>query len=135
MTPEQNRIIQEYIQFKNQILQFRLELIRHLVLVASAVLAVVVSVASGAARHNLCLRSTLVLLLASVLFGVLSLYFHLFQLRKMDKAYPEHVSRNMRTGEEKPLLSSYDKTLRFFEAISLLSFLAAMVLLVLYALS
>ena len=107
--------------------QMNFDFLKHLVLVASAVLAVVVSLNSGQKSSSILYYMVLGTLLGAILFGTAGVYILLIQIRKLRKDYAEYQVLHFRDEKmpQKNLTTRYEKLCSFLEYASLISFLSA----------
>lgn len=118
-----------YEQFKNQRMEFRVALIKHVLTVASALVVLQISLNAPCIEPGH-FRAFLpsILLSICILFGSVFLYIVLMQYRKMDKGLMENLKKKFHQEEtgHKYIPTNYNKILSFCEGLCLLSFLASL---------
>lgn len=124
----------EFKESNYQMLGTSLDFIKHLVTTASAVLAILISL-SQKPYHSILLLCSLVLLLVCILFGTLASYIVLFSFRKTCMDIVENIDEQASKGARayKPLYPGYNSVAKILEVVCVLSFIIAMVLLVVFA--
>lgn len=110
------------------------DFVRHLVTTASAVLAIMLSL-SQKPFHSILMLCSLVLLLLCILCGVLALYIVLFSFRKTCMDIVENIEEQVSKGVRayKPFYQGYNTFAKVLEVVCVLSFVLAMLLLVIFA--
>jgi hypothetical protein len=112
-----------------------MDFLKHIVTVASALLAILVSLEKPPYHNNLLFYALLLSLLLSILFGTSALYIVLVQHRRMGKDLVESVQEQIRQNKEnyKPVFSKQNKLLSICEVVCIVSFLVSVISLVGYA--
>lgn len=112
-----------------------IDFLKHIVMVSSTLLAVLVALIQPTADNNFLFQALVLLLLSTILSGSLAFYISLIQLRKQRKDYAVqlYASIQNRHSATKGIPAKYGSIVLFFEVLSFLSFLASLVALVCFA--
>ncbi len=130
-----NSSIEQIVQLKETIRDLLMDFLKHIVTVASALLAIIVALEKPPYHSNFLFYVLLLSLLLSILFGTTALYIVLIQHRRMSKDLLESVQEQIRQNKEnyKPVFSKQNKILTLCELVCIVSFLVSVVSLVGYA--
>ncbi|EKT3967195.1 hypothetical protein NTJ12_002277 [Flavobacterium psychrophilum] len=124
----------EFKESNYQMLGTSFDFVKHLVTTASAVLAILISL-SQKPYHSILLLCSLVLLLVCILFGTIASYIVLFSFRKTCMDIVENIDEQVSKGVRayKPFYPGYNTVAKILEFVCVLSFIFAMLLLVVLA--
>ncbi|MGM8362093.1 hypothetical protein ACSV4D_09280 [Flavobacterium sp. ARAG 55.4] len=124
----------EFKDSNYQMLAASFDFVKHLVTTASAVLAILISL-SQKPYHSILILCSLVLLLVCILCGTIASYIVLFSFRKTCMDIVENIDEQVSKGAEayKPFYPGYNIGAKILEVVCVLSFIVAMLLLVLFA--
>ena len=130
-----NDSLEDLKNLRKQILTLLSEFLKQIVVVASAVLAVLISLHPKQNHSNFLFLISLVLLLLCILFGIAALYLILYQHRRMDKDLLASIKEQLDSGTKnyKAVFSKYNKLAKFSELACVLSFVISMILLVIFS--
>ncbi|MCW5913964.1 MAG: hypothetical protein KIT66_05100 [Chitinophagaceae bacterium] len=131
-----NELLTQYSNFKKQRMGFRIALIKHILTISSALIVLLPAFGSKVFDASLyALQLMCILLTMSILFGSVFLWITLVQYDRLDRDFQEVLkerSYHFETNTEY-IASRYNKAQSFCEAICLLSFFGALILLALYS--
>ncbi len=130
-----NSSIEQIVQLKETIRDLLMDFLKHIVTVASALLAIIVALEKPPYHNNILFYALLLSLLLSILFGTIALYIVLVQHRKMSMDLLESVQEQILQNKEnyEPVFSKQNKLLKVCELVCIVSFLVSVISLVGYA--
>lgn len=131
-----NELLKQYSVLKKEHFGVRIDFAKHFITVASTLLAVLIALKPPSAHSSLLYAGSLVLLLANILFGAAFLYIVLMQYRRLDIDFRAQLSTLAHNplSQFQGVFSKYNTMQRLCEAGLYLSFVSAMVCLVVFAL-
>lgn len=133
-----DRHIQELLRISKLVSEATIGFLKHIVMAASTLLALIVALAEPQFHNRFLFLAILLLLLCAVLFGSIALYIQVWQFRMLHKDTAAQIIKDARQGVQKSLKvvpSKFQKLFLFCELIAVLSFLASLLLIVLYSYS
>lgn len=124
----------EFKELNFKMLSTSFDFIKHIVTTASAVLAILISL-SQKPYHSILILCSLVLLLVCILCGTIVLYSVLFSFRKTGIDIVKNIDEQIQKGIRayKPLYPGYDIGGKILEVVCVLSFILAMLILVVFS--
>lgn len=130
-----NDHIKMYSEIKNEYLLHRIDFAKHFTTVSSALLSLLIALKPASADGSRLFLLAQILLLASILFGAAFLYIVLMQYRRMDSDFLAQLKGMLHNPSKKfeGVFAKYNTTQKVVEKGIYVSFLAAMVCLLLYS--
>ena len=131
------KIMETLMETRATIRDLLTDFLKHIIIVSSAILGIIVSLASPPSNNIPLFHAVVLLALLSILSGTIALYIVIIQYRTMDKDYLVQALSHVRSGNQSKLpvvFSKYRRIGLFFEGLCLVSFLLLMIALAWYSL-
>ncbi|MBN9350700.1 MAG: hypothetical protein J0H55_08440 [Chitinophagaceae bacterium] len=128
------KLFKQYAELKKQYFSYRIDFAKHFITLSSALIAVLIALKPPSAHNNLSFFLTLMLLMGCILFGAAFLYIVLMQHRRMDSDFLAQMREMLHDPHKnfEGVFAKYNKWQLFVESGLYLSFLMALVCLVIH---